>query len=735
VFHDWTGYDQLTPGVKKAGNSYNASYIDHFADGTEGIYLGYSHTENPFQGKQWSAWGYPTAPDGNLVLGGTRIFSQTELLKRDGLVGVLESRPNDFIHSKIDLFYAQFDNNKLQGGMQIPMAVWSSSVLQPGYTVTNGLITSYTLTHVNPVLEELVQHWKDHVKSVVWNLDLGEKSDWPVSVQAGWSSAKRKQEVLETYAGLGFNQTNTNPATVTVSQTAGSNPAQVSSTTDFSNASLFMITDPQGWGVGALPITGQEGYIKFFSESDIADSVKTSIKHNLNLVIFKDLEIGVSYSERYKNSAQDPTGYLVNTNGHPTDPLPPLNGTTSLAYAGNLRVIGWNAEQLVTSKALTLVPNPNPGTFVGDNYKVWEKITRPYIKTDLKGTIAGMPFAGDLGAKADLTEQSSTGLSAGGGTLVSPASASATYATLLPALNLILKPSEEDIVRIFLGREEQRPRMYDMRASRNYGYDNTYATSTTITPWSGNSGNPNLKPWLADAIDLGYEHYFAKNQGYVSAAVFQKNLKTYIYQQNTLTDFTGYNYTSPRPPLIYQGYTSTNANGEGGKVRGLEATVQVTSELLTGGAVKGIGFVANGLLVDSDIRPWGPTGPTAPLPNLSKKSGNITLYYEAHGFSARVSMHYQSESRELIANLGVPTPSNYGTPNDGYSTETPFHSIDAQISYDFSRKSVLRGLSVYLDGRNLNDAALVQYNNGDSRQLMNWQKYGASYSAGVAYKF
>ena len=736
AFHNWTGYSQLTPGVKKAGNSYTASYIDHFANGTEGIYIGYSHSETPYQGKQWSAWGYPTTGAANdLILGGIRVFSQTELLKRDGLVGVIESKPNDFIHSKIDLFYSQFDENKLLGGMQIPMAVWGNAILQPGYTVTNGLVSNYTLTNVDPVLEGLVTHWKDHVKSIVWNLDLGPKTDWPVKVQAGWSSATRKEEVLETYAGLGFNKTNTNSATLTVTQAAGPNPALVYSDTNFGDASLFSITDPQGWGVGTLPITGQEGYIKYFSESDIADSVKASLSHNLSLAMFKSVEVGVSYSERFKYAAQNPTGYLVNTSGQPTAPLPTLLGTTSLAYAGNLNPISWDAEQLVTSKALTLIPNPNPGSYVGDDFKVWEKITRPYIQTTFKGTIGSIPYEGNLGAKADFAQQHSTGLSAGGGTLVSPASGSATYANLLPTLNMILKLTDQDIVRLFLGREEQRPRMYDMRASRDFTYNNTYATSTTISPWGGSSGNPNLKPWLADAIDLGYEHYFADRQGYVSLALFQKTLKNYIYQQLTLTDFTGYNYTSPQAPLIYQGYTSTNQNGQGGHVRGLEVTAQVTSELLTGGAVKGFGLTANGLLVDSSVKPWGPDSTPAPLPNLSKKSGNITLYYERYGFSARVSLHYQSETREYITNLGVPNPSSFGTPNDGYATETPFHTIDAQIGYEFGKKSALKGLAFYLEGRNLNDAALIQYNNGDRRQLMNWQKYGASYSAGVSYKF
>jgi iron complex outermembrane receptor protein len=734
AFYNWTAYSQLTPGVKKAGESYTASYIDHFAHDTEGIFIGFSHTENPYQGKQWSAWGYPTAPDGNLVLGGSRVFAQSELLKRDALVAVLESKPNSNIHSKIDLLYSKFDENKLLGGMQIPMAEWSGAQLQPGYTVTNGLITNYTLTNVNPVLEQLVTHWKDHIESAIWNLDLAQNSDWPVKFQTGWSLAKRNEEVLETYAGLGFNNTETNPATLIVTQNAGPTPAQAMSNTNFGDRSLFTITDPQGWGVGTLPTTGQEGYLKYFAEQDIADSAKLSTTHDLNWTIFKSVEGGISYSERYKYAAQNPTGYLVNSNGQPQAALPPSTGTTNLSYAGNLQAIGWSAQGLLDTGALSLLQNPNPGTFVGDDFKVWEEITRPYVQFGLKGHLGSVPFDGNLGVSADLTQQRSTGLSAGGGTLVTPVSASASYANLLPALNLIFKPSDKDVIRFSVGRQSQRPRMYDMRASRDYSYNATLANSTTLSPWSGSSGNPNLRPWLADSIDLGYEHYFGHGGGYFSLALFQKKLLSYIYQENVLTDFTGYNYTSVTAPLLKEGYTSTNVNGQGGNVRGLEATLQITSDSLTGGSIKGFGVVLNGLLVDSNIQPWGPTQPSAPLPNLSKKSGNVTLYYEAHGFAARVSMHYQSETREYIENLGVPNPASYGTPGDGYATETPFHTIDAQISYSFY-SGPLKGLGLYLEGRNLNDAALIQYNNGDTRQLSNWQKYGASYRAGASYKF
>ena len=104
AFYNWTNFGELTPGQKASGESYSASYIDQFANGTEGIFIGYAHRETPYEGEQFQAWGYPTGPGGNLVLGGMRIYDQNDLLKGDSAVAVIESKPNDFIHSKLDLF-------------------------------------------------------------------------------------------------------------------------------------------------------------------------------------------------------------------------------------------------------------------------------------------------------------------------------------------------------------------------------------------------------------------------------------------------------------------------------------------------------------------------------------------------------------------------------------------------------------------------------------------------------
>jgi iron complex outermembrane recepter protein len=734
TFYNWTNFGELTPGQKATGESYSASYIDQFANGTEGIFIGYAHRETPYEGEQFQAWGYPTGPGGNLVLGGMRIYDQNDLLKGDSAVAVIESKPNDFIHSKLDLFLSYTNENQLLRGMEVPMAEWSSAVLQPGFTASGGSITNYTLTNINPVVRNMDTQWLSHLASAIWNVDLGEKSSWPVKFTAGWSSAKQSNEVLETYSGLGFNNSEEDSDTFVVSQPAGPNPPAVVSSTNYANASLFSLTDPQGWGVGTFPVTGMEGYLKYFISYDIADSYKVMTKHELDASIFKDVEVGISYSDRFKQFGQDPTGYLVNADGDPEAALPPLVGTTNLSFIGNLHPIAYDPNAALSSGRYTFVPNPNPGSWEGDNYRVWEDVTRPYFQFDLKGNAGSVPFDGNIGVMGDFASQRSDGFSGNGGNTVVPVTGSATYADILPSLNLIFKPTPQDFIRLFLGRQEMRPTMYQMRAARDYGYNAANALSTVNSPWSGTSGNPDIRPWLSDSADLSLEHYFAHGGGYVRLGVFEKKLLTYIYQQNTVTNFAGYPYTSVAPPILTQGITSEYVNGSGGNITGLEADFELTSDVMTGGVVKGFGVQLNGLLVDSSIKPWGPNNPSSPLPDMSKKTANATLYYESHGFSARVTEHYQSETREYIVQFGPPSFSSLGTPGDGYSEEIPYHSIDAQLTYAF-KFGPLNGLTFYLEGRNLNNAPLITYNNGDPRQLANWQKFGASYRTGVSYKF
>lgn len=64
--------------------------------------------------------------------------------------------------------------------------------------------------------------------------------------------------------------------------------------------------------------------------------------------------------------------------------------------------------------------------------------------------------------------------------------------------------------------------------------------------WTRDGGNPQLKPWEANAYDVSYEKYFGGSKGYVSAAYFFKDLKTYAYRQATLFNIKRYDAVARR---------------------------------------------------------------------------------------------------------------------------------------------------------------------------------------------
>ena len=203
-YYEWTQLGQLTPGVKKDGERINASYVDQFNDGKVGIAVGYAHTNTPFEGQQFQAWGYPTDPAGNYALGGTKSYVRSSNLERNGFMGVLEFKPSSTVHMTFDAFYSKFEEKQLLRGLEIPLAYYSSAVLQPGYTTSGGLITNATLTNVQPVVRNDVFDGKDDLVSAGWNLTLGDGSGWTTVFDVGYSRVKRNNENLETYSGLGF---------------------------------------------------------------------------------------------------------------------------------------------------------------------------------------------------------------------------------------------------------------------------------------------------------------------------------------------------------------------------------------------------------------------------------------------------------------------------------------------------------------------------------------------------
>ncbi len=730
-YYDWTQLSQLTPGAKSKGDHFSASYVDQLAGGTVGIALGFSHTDSPWEGQQFQAWGYPQDSSGAYALGGTKSYVRSTNLKRNSFMGVLEFKPNENVHSTIDIFASKFTELDYLRGMEIPLAFWSSAVLQPGYTVTNGLITQATLTNVQPVVRNDVFKRDAKPFSIGWNLKVGQKTDWPINFDVGYSRITRTDENLETYSGLGFRQTAANPDTMTVKLIPGNIPI-ITSTLNYADGSILKLSDPQGWGSSSLPGGGMQGYLKYFQAKDELAQVKLSTQHELKK-FFKDVEFGVSYSDRYKKDGENPSGFVTSATGANTAALPAKVGTTDMTFLGLGSIYAY--DPLAAYSAGTWGFTPNLSTDMAFNtFNVTEKITQAYVQFNLDSKVGSVGLKGNLGVRAINTDQSSKGLSANSG-ILNPVSGGDKYTQFAPSMNLTFDFGDQIYLKFSAARQIARPRMYDMRASQGWSYDPTLATSTDLahSPWSASGGNTKLKPWAANSLDLSLEKYFSKDRGYVSLAAFYKDLVSYIYNQSVAQDFTGYPVRTGNPPALWQGVSTEPANGSGGKIQGLEFTLSLPSELITE-SVRGFGMTFGGAYTDSSIKPWGPTGGDSPIAGFSRKVANVTFYYERHGFSARVSERYRSETREYITTFGPPNRAGDSSSGSGFSVAKPEAVVDAQVSYAIQSGS-LKGLTFYLQAYNLNNEPLVTYNSGDPRQVINYQKYGASYSAGASYKF
>jgi iron complex outermembrane recepter protein len=141
--------------------------------------------------------------------------------------------------------------------------------------------------------------------------------------------------------------------------------------------------------------------------------------------------------------------------------------------------------------------------------------------------------------------------------------------------------------------------------------------------------------------------------------------------------------------------------------------------------LKGFGFIGSTSFFKSSVQP-DLNNPAVELPGLSDRVTSATVYFERRGFEARVSARYRSDYRGDIATFGP-----RGEVFRNLQSETV---VDAQVSYNF-RSGPMEGLSIILQGYNLTDEPLFATQGYDTRLVQDYQRYGASYSVGVSYKF
>ena len=696
-------------GNKEYGNRFSAMYIDQFADNTIGLALGYARLDSPGQSREYNSWGYD-----NGLLGGAEVFNYQTKNRRDGVVGTLQFRPNERWESTFDVFYSKFDVDQNRAGLQFG-TIWGTTGQPVSSTrdPSNNLVTNAVFHNLHPIVRNDENNYRDELTSFGWKNEFTISDAWSMSVDLSHSAADRKHRILEGYAVL-------NPAlpgdTLTMSLDEGGDWFNFQTGYDYTDASILRLADPGGWGGDRW----QAGYLKDMAIEDKLNAARIDFDYAFSSGPLGKLEFGANYSERTKSRASDEYTLCLASNCASSNgvylPVPSAAiAGISPGFAGIDQVMDLDLTGMLGSPYVLVAKN-HPD-ISNKNWEVNEKLTTAYIQATIDTELWGAPLTGNVGVQAVRADQSSDAIAMFNGVPISgTASYGATYTELLPSLNLKLALPEEIYIRFGLGRQMARPRMDEMVASANFGYD------PILKEFSGSGGNAALKPWLANSVDLSVEKYFG-GSGYFTAGVFFKTLQSYIYNATTRFDFSQLPVpTGSFPVTSTEGWFTQPVNGAGGTLQGYEVAVNVPFEILWK-PLQGFGFQANYSDVSSSIHPGSAT---AQLPGLSKYISNMSLYFERWGFSARVSQRSRTKFRGEVEGFGGDRDRNRF-----FAGETV---TDFQMGYAF-QSGALQGLSLLLQMYNLENEPFVEPSTAGVGYPGKYTDYGRTYLFGVNYKF
>lgn len=716
--YEWNDIDALNGDADDTGWRGSFSYVDQFADDTVGVAFGIAYLDSPTQSERYNAWGYPEGPEGALVIGGAKPFAQSNNLERTGIMGVVEWQPTDTFNTAVDIYYTDFDETQLLRGIEFPFW-WSEAQLQPGYTIEDGLVTNGVFDNVTGVIRNDLNRREAELWAAGWNAEWSIGDNFVLVGDLSYSEVDRTDALLETYSGFGNEFSG---PTDRVSFNLGPGRGAIFGTDlDYTSPNI-VLTSPRGWGNNIVP-GGQLGYFNRPTITDELTAVDVRGEYTFDDGFVSSVEFGVNYTSREKEKVADEF-FLALPNGALEAPLPGNTSITNLGFLGIPGMITYDPLAAVNSGTYVLTRNPDDDVVI-KSWQVEEDVMIPWLMLNYETLWGNTLISGNVGVQYVDTDQSSSAISGNGNdenTILVPTTGGDSYEEWLPSLNLTFQFANDNFLRFAYGRTLARPRMDDLRAGLQWSYNPDFADSPDINqgPWGGGGGNPELRPWIADAFDLSWEKYFLDGLSYLAVAVFYKDLDSWVLTAPSVYDFTGFPIGDGPEPVLREGLVSIPTNGQGGEISGWELSGALSMSAFTDSWWGGFGIIGSASFTDSSIE--DSPGNEITIPGLSEDVYNLTLYYETERWSVRASGRQRSDFLGEVA--------GFGNGRD-FRTVQEETVIDAQASYFFGGD--LEGMNLLFQVLNLTDEEFVTFGNADERQVIDFQQYGRTYLVGLAY--
>jgi len=638
--------------------------------------------------------------------------------RRLTLVGGVQARPTDTLELWADVFYANLDEKQ----KAYAFAPRFTSIAGPNSGVRRSVVNGDTISFLDADGVWLVSIGQNNESSRV-TVSPAAGATWTkdrltLSTEANYSRTRREETALgmegigrasayydhrtdgDTFTDLGFTRGYDifNPHNYNVVGLRGSYKAP---------------TIDRNWSLrGDGRYDFNDGFVKKFSTGLNLSERKLDFRSARVLLSAQGLAnlLGVPFNPTVEGGSFDGTPVMYRFSF--PHAFSSYNGPVKPLTEGLVANMDTLLERVSLARILAAAP---PTAAPASDFAVQERSIAAYARVDF-GTEDDR-LAGNIGLRYVKTEQTSIGsvpdfntitfVQLAAQTLVDTAPAGKVdnnYENWLPSLNLRYAVNDNLLVRFGAARVMTRPTLSLL----------TTSTNISANVRSISSGNPRLKPFLADQVDLSLEYYF-NTTGILSAAVFYKDIKNFVVNATkTETYPVRQGIGGPIATLDFSHFFPDN--GAGAKLKGIELNAQVPLTFLPS-PWDGFGVLANATLLDVGKVSAASGGPATPLPGVSKVSYNAAMYYEKSGFGARLSYTYRSKyTNNQLSFFG-----------DGDFARS-YGQFDASLSYEVNDH-----ISINADASNILNEPSLTYNNQNLVRF--YEDSGRRFTVGARARF
>ncbi|GAA6139708.1 TonB-dependent receptor [Arenicella sp. 4NH20-0111] len=368
-----------------------------------------------------------------------------------------------------------------------------------------------------------------------------------------------------------------------------------------------------------------------------------------------------------------------------------------------------------------LYPGNVRGVIPGEAYKVELDELSYFVKGNFTTQVGDIDVSGNLGVRVVDTDLSVTQNVVGDAQPYGAAARDAgdfvtkrSFSDVLPSLNLAFEISEDLVVRAAYA-ETLSP--LDLR-QWGEGLAPTYAINSDTGIFeiiSANAnGNPELDPWRASNYDLSIEYYTSESS-MVSIGLFKVDIESFVERGEVILDLPDQDGVVRRSTGV-----STNVQGEGGTLEGVELQVKQAFDFLPG-FWSNFGVDMNLTYSPSDSGNRDLNGDELPFIDNSETLYNLIGWYQDDKFQARLAFNYRSERVVFFDRV-------WGT--QGLTMfQAPTSYVDASMSYDINDS-----VSVYLNASNITGEGEEYYLQWEDQKAYR-NEYEARYTIGMRGRF